>query len=134
MTLPVDGEKLLELFKWITRGLIWYHWRVRLTLDEHDVTAVTVTEAGEAIFDRHLAHPSPRRVERDLANGTFWYEGVQAYDAPDASMWRFSLYGGVWFGDPAFPNEVARRIGVMTGPRWIREMAHRAVRFGVQRL
>jgi hypothetical protein len=134
MTLPVDGEKLLELFKWIARGLIWYHWRVRVTDEEHDVTAMTLTEAGEPIFDRHLRHPSPRRVERDIASGTFWYEGVQAYDAPEATMWRFSLYGGIWFGNPEFPAEVASRIGVMTGPRSIKVMADRAVRFGFRRV
>ena len=50
MTLPVDPSRLLELHKWIARGLTFYHWEVRLT-NEHDVTAVTLTQAGEEIFD-----------------------------------------------------------------------------------
>jgi hypothetical protein len=133
MTLPVDAERLLDLFKWITKGLVWFHWHVRLT-DEHDVTAVTLTAAGEPIFEQYLGHPSSRRVERDIADGTFRYEGVQAYDVPEATMWRFSMYGGIWFGDPKVPGEVASRIGVMTGPRSIKERAHLAVRFGVRRI
>jgi hypothetical protein len=93
---------------------------------------MTLTQAGEDIFERHLGHPSSHRVERDIGNGTFWYEGVQAYDAPGATMWRFSIYGGIWFGDPNVPGVIARRIGVMSGPRSIKEAADRVVLFGLR--
>ncbi len=46
---------------------------------------------------------------------------------PEATIWRFSMYGGVRFGDPKVPGEVATRIGVMTGPRAVRAQADRAV-------
>lgn len=118
MTLPVDPVRLLELFKWVARGLAAYHWQVRLS-DEHDVTAVTLTEAGEEIFDRQFALNAAARVQRDLGSGTFWYEGAQGVDVPEVTIWRFSMYGGVRFGDPSVPGEVATRIGVMTGPRTI---------------
>lgn len=125
--------KLLDLFKWIARGLIWFHWQVRLT-DEHEVTPLTLTAAGEQIFDRQFAHNAAARVQRDLGDGTFWYEGAQGVDVPEVTIWRFALYGGVWFGDPKVPGEVSTRIGVMTGPRSIRQHADRAVRFGVRRV
>lgn len=129
----IDGERLLNLFKWITRGLLWFHWQVRLT-DAHDVTVLTLTQAGEEIFDRQFALNAANRVRRDLKNGTFWYEGAQAGDDPTVTIWRFSVFGGVQFGDPDVPGEIASRIGVMTGPATIRQNAARAVTFGVRRL
>ena len=133
MTLPVAGEQLINLFKWITRGLVWFHWRVRLTHD-HELTVLTLTKAGEEIFDRQFALNAANRAQQDLKNGTFWYEGAQAGDDPAVTIWRFSIFGGVQFGDPDVPGEVASRIGVMTGPRTIGENAARAVRFGVRQL
>jgi hypothetical protein len=133
MTLPIDPTKLLELHKWIARGLMFFHWQVRLT-DEHDVTALTLTQAGEEIFDRHFALNAAARVEEDLKNGTFWYEGARAKDEATVTIWRFSMYGGMQFGATTFPGEVASRIGVMTGPRSIREAPNRAIRFGVRRI
>jgi hypothetical protein len=124
---------LLNLFKWITKGLLWFHWQVRLT-DAHDVTVLTLTRAGEEIFDRQFALNAANRVLRDLKNGTFWYEAAQAGDDPTVTIWRFSVFGGVQFGDPDVPGEVASRIGVMTGPRTIRDNAARAVAFGVRNL
>ncbi len=133
MTLPVAGEQLINLFKWITRGLVWFHWRVRLTHD-HELTVLTLTKAGEEIFDRQFALKAANLAQQDLKNGTFYYEGAQAGDDPAVTIWRFSIFGGVQFGDPDVPGEVASRIGVMTGPRTIRENAARAVRFGVRHL
>lgn len=133
MTLPVNGPKLLDLFKWITRGLVWFHWQVRLT-DGHEVTPLTLTAVGEEVFDRQFALNARARVQRDLGNGTFTYEGAQGVDVLEVTIWQFAMFGGVWFGDPNVPGEVATRIGVMTGPRTIRENAARAVRFGVRQL
>lgn len=133
MILPIDGERLIELFKWITRGLLWFHWQVRLT-DAHDVIVLPLTLAGEEIFDRQFALNAAQRVLRDLKNGTFWYESAQAGDDPTVTIWRFSVLGGVRLGDPDAPGEFASRIGVMTGPGTIRQGAARAVMFGVRKV
>lgn len=130
MTLPVDAEQLLKLYEWIARGLLWFHWQVRLTA-EHDVTAITLTKAGDEYFDGLLAQRAAARVSEDLKDGTFRYEAAQAVDDPSITIWRLSMYGGIRFGDPAVPGQVATRIGVMTGPRSIKENAERAIRFGV---
>lgn len=128
MTLPVDAEQLLNLFKWIVKGLVWHHWRVRLT-DAHDITAVTLTKAGEELFDRQFNLNAAASVERTFGNGTFWYQGAQGVDLPEVTIWRLALYAGIHFGDPTVPGEVATRVGVMTGPRSIRDTADRMVRF-----
>jgi hypothetical protein len=44
------------------------------------------------------------------------------------------MYGGIRFGDPDAPGHLATRIGVMTGPRSIKEKADRALRFGVRKV
>ena len=133
MTLRVDAERLLKLYEWIARGLLWFHWQVRLT-DEHDVTVMALGEAGDEYFDGLFAQRAAARVSENLKSGTFQYEGAQAGDDPSVTIWRFSMYGGIRFGDPDVPGHVATRIGVMTGPRSIKEKADRAVRFGVTRV
>jgi hypothetical protein len=40
MTLPVDGQ-LEKLFRYIAKGLLWHHWKVRLT---------TITPLSLALF------------------------------------------------------------------------------------
>jgi hypothetical protein len=132
-TLTVDAGRVLKLYEWIARGLLWFHWQVRLT-DEHDITVLALGVAGEERFDRLFALRAAARVSENLKNGAFQYEGAQAGDDPSVTIWRFSMYGGIRFGDPDFPGEVATRIGVMTGPRRIKEKADRAVRFGVTRV
>ncbi len=82
-------------------------------------------------FDGLFAQRAAARVSENLKNGTFQYKAAQAGDDPSVTIWRFSMYGGIRFGDPDVPGQVATRIGVMTGPRSIREKAGRAVRFGV---
>ena len=115
MTLPIDPQRLLDLFAMIARGLVWYHWQVRLTIDD-SVVPCALTPAGEERFDRLFSLNVAAHVERDLGNGTFQYEGAQDVDEHRVTIWRFRPYGGVWFGDPSAPGVVARRIGVLTGP------------------
>lgn len=133
MTLPVDAERLLKLYEWIARGLLWFYWQVRLT-DEHDVTVMALGEAGDEYFDGLFGQRAAARVSEDLKNGTFQYEGAQASDDPSVTIWRFAMYGGIRFGDPDAPGQVATRIAVMTGPRSIKEKADRAARFGVTKV
>jgi hypothetical protein len=59
---------------------------------------------------------TPIRVSANLGNGTFVYEGAQATDVPEATIWRFQMYGGVTFlGDPTVPGPASLAVAV-TGP------------------
>jgi hypothetical protein len=31
MTVPIDGNQIEELFRYIIKGLMWYHWKVIFT-------------------------------------------------------------------------------------------------------
>lgn len=132
--LNVDHEKVLALYRWIARGLMFFHWHVRLT-DAHDVTALALTRAGEEAFDRLLGARNVRaRVSENLKSGTFCYESAQAAENPSMTAWRFTMYGGLQFVDPNIPGATSKRIGVVTGPRSIRLNAQRAIRFGIRQV
>ena len=105
------------------------HWQLRLT-DLHDITVIALGKAGDEYFDGLFSQRAAARVSENLKNGTFEYEGAQAVDDPFVTIWRLSVYGGVRFGDPDAPGQVATRIGVMTGPRSIKEKADRVVLSG----
>lgn len=115
-TIPFDPSRLEKLFAMIARGLAWYHWQVLLG-DAHSATASIFNDAGKAFFDQALSKwNTPRRVTGNLGDGTFSYEGAQATDCPEATIWKFSMYGAVVFGgDPNVPGPASLTIAV-TGP------------------
>ncbi len=115
-TLPVDPERLLGLFKWIARGLTFYHWHISITA-AHDVEAIATTRSGDTVIDQQFALRTSARAFANLGKGTFMYEGAQTVDSPETTLWRFSIYGGVRVGDPNAPRELGSRIVVVTRPR-----------------
>jgi hypothetical protein len=115
-TVPFDHLKLEKLFAMIAQGLAWHHWGVLLK-PGFSATAALFNDAGEPFFTRMLsAWKTPIRVSANLGNGTFVYEGAQATDVPEATIWRFQMYGGITFGgDPVVPGPASLAVAV-TGP------------------
>ncbi len=115
-TIPFHHEHLDKLFEMIAKGLAWHHWRVRLE-SGHSAIASTFYDAGEWFFEQMLAKMNtPHRVSADFGDGTFAYQGVQATDCPELTIWRFWMYGGVVFGGaPKLPGPTSLAIAV-TGP------------------
>jgi hypothetical protein len=115
MTVPIDPEKVGELFGLIAKALLWHHWQVLLRPDTFGVRAETLSAAGEKFYGDALAMNCRARVSEDLGNGTFSYEGVHSADNAEMSVWRFSAFGGlVMSGDPDAPGEISSQIGAMT--------------------
>jgi hypothetical protein len=115
-TIPFDHRKLEALFAMIAQGLAWHHWGVLLKTGFGAVAAL-FNDAGEPFFAQMLSGwRTPIRVSANLGNGTFAYEGAQATDVPEATIWRFQMYGGITFGgDPAVPGPASLAVAV-TGP------------------
>ncbi|HLM79420.1 MAG TPA: hypothetical protein VK302_02210 [Terriglobales bacterium] len=115
-TLPIDYARLNKLFTMIARGLAWHHWKVLLGLG-FSATAGTFHDSGWDFFRQVIASwNTPNHVAESLGNGTFSYEGSQAADVPQMTIWRFSLYGPVILaGDPKTPGPVSLFVAV-TGP------------------
>jgi len=117
IAIPFDGEKLEQLFSMITRGLVWYHWRVYLE-SGYEVQTQTVTAYGLQVYEDKLLRKNARnRVCEDLGNGTFAYEGAQAVDDPAVTVWKFRIYGGLAsYEDDISPSTLGSHLVSMTGP------------------
>ena len=115
-SLPVDHLRLERLFAFITRGLLWHHWNVILD-PGNSVIASIFADSGTPFFERMLYRwNTPNRVSGNLGEGTFCYEGAQATDCKEMSVWRFAMYGGIVFGgDPRVPGPSSLAVAV-TGP------------------
>jgi hypothetical protein len=94
LTLPLDSAKLDELFRFIVKGLLWHHWEVVLTA-EYFVGAGTLSGQGERIFLDLFNKNANARVSVDLGDGTLQYDGVQGFNCPQLSIWKFKMYGGL---------------------------------------
>ena len=81
--IPIEGEKLEQLFGLIALGLVWYHWKVYLNHDSHVVRSTTASPRGAQVLDACIFKQKARnRVNENIGNRTFEYEGIQANDDP----------------------------------------------------
>jgi hypothetical protein len=125
MALPFEPERLIELFQYIVRGLMFYHLGVRLT-GEHSLEVMLIASDKPNLFDSLLQQSAKDHVRGNLGNGTFLYDGHQGIDNDAISAWRFSAYGGLKeTGYPDIPGEHTSQIGALTGPKRIFERADR---------
>lgn len=117
MTLPIDGQKLLDLFSFITKGLIWDHWGILLP-KEFSVVTTALTKFGESFFRKHfLSLNSKQRVENIIGKKTFAYIGLQAVDVPQITVWLYTIYNGLKLTETTGNfSEASTIIGALTGP------------------
>lgn len=116
-SLPVNGEKLIELTALIARGLAWHHWPDDLS-DDHGAKAWGMTAAGAPVFDSFLALNSDERVSANLGGGVLTYEAARGKAAFHLSVWRFTWMGGMsLLGDSIEPEEEITHFGAIVGNR-----------------
>ena len=92
--IPFRGEALTNFMAFVVRGLLCYHWNVRVG-DEHGVRVIHPTLAAEEAFELYLRGNPRRRVDENLGNGTVRYVGLQIADYDQLSLWKIWMYGGV---------------------------------------
>jgi hypothetical protein len=129
MTLPIEGQKLLNLFSAITKGLIWHHWGTLLT-KEFSVATIALTRFGEEFFKKNfLSRNSEQRVENTIGSNSFHYVGLQAVDVPQITVWLYSIYDGLKTieTNKNFP-ESSEFIGTLTGPSELIDSYQKALR------
>ncbi|WP_456280989.1 hypothetical protein M1D55_02330 [Cupriavidus sp. JZ107] len=103
MAIPIDSSKLLDLSKYIAKGLLYHHWQVIVPKDQI-VRSQFMNEAGELTFSGVInklqemaANASLDDVVKttgliQLGRETVTYEGFfSPLDAP-LSMWRLNFY------------------------------------------
>ncbi len=98
-SISLNHKPLDELFAMIAKALAWQHFGVRLGKGHSAVASVFMNE-GWSGFAQLLA-VGKAHVSGDLGNGTFQYQGSQAPQYPELTLWRFDIYGGVDFGGDA---------------------------------
>src|SRR5260370_17629977 len=124
MTLPMGGQ-LEKLFEFIAKGLLWHHWKVRLT-DDHTVVAGLVPDNFLDLLDPFSKVPPDRRVNVNLGGGTVFYQGLQGDDYPEVSAWEFTMYGGLKITDETQqPPRTSRKIGATPSPKPVTEKPDR---------
>jgi hypothetical protein len=115
--LPFEPERLVELFEYLVRGLLFYHWNVRLIADTFCDVHLLATD-GRKFFDRFMQIRSKAQATGNFGNGTVIYNGIQGVDSDIISVWRFSLYGDIKL---VHTGEDFVQIGALTGPKRVAE-------------
>src|SRR5258708_33484551 len=98
-SIPFKHEPMEELFEMIAKALALQHFGVRLA-EGYSATASLFSNEGEAFFEQMLS-AGKNQVSGDLGEGNFTFEGAQAPQYPELTVWRFRFYGGQGFrGEP----------------------------------
>lgn len=112
ISVPLDWERVANLFAYITRALAWHHFQVRLGPECFVETHPLVGPIGQTL--RRLQRLNAKeRVEKDVGGGTFHYWGAQGTDNPQITAWEFSVYGGI---RSEHSGDNPTNIGAVTGP------------------
>lgn len=123
MTLPLHGDRVGELFKFITQGLLYHHFGVVLDRQKHGVWAGFLNRAGEEVHRKLLSSNARTRIKENIGAGALVYEGAQGMDFPEMSIWVFQLFGGLrTSGDPHEPEAAMRMVGGLTASLRVLQM------------
>lgn len=104
MTVPFDSRSMGLLSEYIIKGLARYHWGLDIGADTF-VRASFLRPEGAAKFDPFFAGNVKDRVSCDLGKGVFCYEGILSIESPNLTLWKISIYGAEFGGDPAAPGQ-----------------------------
>jgi hypothetical protein len=96
LAVSVHPHKILQLFDYIVRGLVLYHWCQYLD-STVAVDIYPVTDVGEMVCDSLLKSARSKRVINNLGNGTIIYKGVQSFEYPQLNVWKIEMYGRMQF-------------------------------------
>ena len=97
-TLEFEGDPLFALFEMIVRGLYYHHWKLHLSPEFGVRARAFPRDAALPALDLFTLNAGAR-VEANLSNGAFLYQGIRTADNPNASLWRFRILGGVTLFD-----------------------------------
>ena len=115
--MPLDSERLVQLFEMVAKGLAYHHWGIYLPPSTHHVKGGFLIDRGSEIFEELMAKNAAARVKGDIGAGAFVYEGAQGTDSPELTVWRMTLYGVQLSGDPKARGLRCSDAYVLTAPR-----------------
>jgi hypothetical protein len=94
MSVPLEGEKLVQLLRLIVRGLAVSEFGLVLPAEHFVVEAAFLLPPISDRWEAQLAMAG-ETVERDLGEGTFAYRAVRSRINPEISVWRLQWFGGM---------------------------------------
>jgi hypothetical protein len=118
MTIPLDSEKVLELFKFIARGLAYTHWGVLLPATDTASLAEFLIPEGAGYMEAMLN--TSKVVSTGpvtLGDGVFTYQGVRDPVHQTLTVWRMSMYGVITEAETNGQSIMVSSAYLMTAPR-----------------
>ncbi len=115
-TLSFRPSALPDWLEFVTKGLIFYHWKGHLSPGD-GVSVKALTQAGLESFDRYIFALRPdSEVRGDYGDGVFEYIGRRGVDSKSLSAWKFRVLGGATVSDGL---ESSATFVALAGPRSI---------------
>lgn len=123
---PFEGKRLLKYLEIVSMGLAFWHWKIYLPPGNCLIRAVFPTNNGRLILEELLNKNARDRVKGNLGEDVFSYEGAQAVDCPELTIWRMSLCGVVVGERAKQTMETSSNAYVFTGPKSMRSVVNLA--------
>ncbi|MHB9026667.1 MAG: hypothetical protein ACYC7E_21255 [Armatimonadota bacterium] len=98
ISIPIEHTTIEELFTYVVRGLLLYHYKIRLS-PAHTVKVIFVESSMANNAYQRLFQYKDYIINENLGEGTFVYEGVQCLEYPEATAWWFTIFGGIVLAD-----------------------------------
>ncbi|MDD2714487.1 MAG: HNH endonuclease [Candidatus Wallbacteria bacterium] len=114
IAIPFVQEEGEQLFIFIVKGLVYFHWNVLL----NPVCFIDVcfpTKLGDNILDSFFKRKMTNHLKIDL--GMLSYEGIQDNVNNNVSVWKFKVAGGLVFTNRNTPAQMSDKIFVLTGSK-----------------
>ncbi len=119
MAVPIEGAFVNELFKYIAKGLSWFHWNTIIDKTSF-VFATALTKTGDRFFHEYFfALNAKEHIENTIGENSFSYIGVQGVDTDQITVWKFKIYGGMTMTEKDTLDVCSNSIGVITGPLYL---------------
>lgn len=90
----IDAEKYDLWAAMVIKGLVWHHWKMIID-SAYSLEVLQLHQSGNSYFEYIFRTKGERVGVTELGGGAFKYEAQGVRDALPASMWRFSVYGGL---------------------------------------
>jgi hypothetical protein len=120
---PLNGTAVLNLYKYMVRGLSWHHWQ-RLIPSTAHMEAYFCNRTRDPMFSKLLEMPGQFKVSNTLADRVLEYEGVMTDEDDAFGAWRFSLlYGTAMRGESTDPEDEATHAMILVIPAAERKTA-----------
>lgn len=95
MTLPIKGNKLVQLFSMIVRGLYFDNWKTVLP-GNYFVEIYSFNLRGLIYFHDNVLSKAPTNfLQKDLGDGIFNYCCTKGDEDSGISAWEMSFYKGI---------------------------------------